>query len=300
MTLTGLLASADLEVAEAQSGQAAVERIGVENPDAVVMDARHSALDGLTVLRRIRAMDLKYHIPMLLLFSEADRTERLLALKQGADDALAAPWDSEELLARVQRSLVLKRRVDELITEGEKLERLSFTDGLTQVNNHRYFQERLADEFRRAQRYDDPLSLILLDLDHFKAVNDAHGHPTGDLVLKAVADALRQNVRETDVLARYGGEEFAVMLPQTHLAGSLTVAERIRKDIQALRLGPQATLRVTASFGIAGFPSPTISVAEQLVASADDALYRAKHEGRNRICLAQAGGTTSPFQAQGS
>ena len=147
--------------------------------------------------------------------------------------------------------------------------------------------QRLRDEFRRAQRYDDPLALILVDLDHFKNVNDNFGHPVGDEVLKATANAVQAAVRETDFVARYVGEEFAVLLPKTHLAGALTVAERIVAEMGKIRAGP-AGLRVTASFGVSGFPGRSVNTSEQLVRTADEALYRAKREGRNKISLFQA------------
>ena len=161
------------------------------------------------------------------------------------------------------------------------------TDGLTQIANHRAFQDRLREEFRRAQRYDDPLALILIDLDHFKKVNDNFGHQAGDEVLVAMASCLKLAVRETDFVARYGGEEFAVVLPKTHLAGALTVAERVAADMQKIKAGPSG-LKITASFGVSGFPGRSVNTGEQLVRTADEALYRAKREGRNKISLFQA------------
>ena len=268
------------------SGAAALEALTQTLPDAVVVDAVLRPDLALELLQRLRAVEGQQHIPLLAVMSSEHGAARLAALHLDADDVMTPPWDAAELGARLERALQLKLRVDGLIRAGEQLERLSFTDGLTQVSNHRYFQARLGDEFRRAQRYDDSLALILLDLDHFKAINDVHGHLTGDAVLREVAQALRKSLRETDVLSRYGGEEFAVMLPQTQLAGALTVAERIRADVNALRLGVDGELRVSASFGVAGFPSPSVTAPEGLIAAADAALYRAKNDGRNRICLA--------------
>jgi len=195
------------------------------------------------------------------------------------------PVDPEELQARMVRCIQDRARLDALMTRVNALERLSITDGLTQVHNHRYFQDRLREEFRRAQRYDDPLSLILIDLDHFKHFNDQHGHQVGDIVLRDVAAQLQRSVRETDLLARYGGEEFAVLLPRTPLAGALTVAERVWREMATLRTGPERTLRVTASVGVSSFPHHAVGSADQLVRSADESLYRAKHEGRNRVCV---------------
>ncbi|MBL8921623.1 MAG: diguanylate cyclase [Myxococcaceae bacterium] len=224
----------------------------------------------------------------MMLLSAVDPEAVADALGQGADDVISPPLSKRELLARLERCLAWSRRHAEMLTERDELRALSTTDGLTQVANHRAFQERLRGEFRRAQRYDDPIALILMDVDHFKAVNDAHGHLVGDEVLKGVAGAISAAVRETDFVARYGGEEFAVILPKTHLAGALTVAERMTHELGRVRAGPEGAVRVTASFGVSGFPGRGITTTETLLRSADDALYRSKREGRNKISLFQA------------
>ncbi len=222
--------------------------------------------------------------PLLVIVPEEEPEVMRAALRLGVE-AMCQPVDEQELLARLERCLLVRERRQQIGARVATLERLSITDGLTQVHNHRYFQERLREEFRRAQRYDDPLSLILLDLDHFKDFNDEHGHLVGDAVLRDVAAAIQRSVRETDLLARYGGEEFAILLPRTPLAGALTVAERVWRELNALRSGPDGSLLVTASLGVSGFPHHAINSPEQLVRTADQALYRAKGEGRNRICL---------------
>ncbi|PTL75385.1 diguanylate cyclase response regulator [Vitiosangium sp. GDMCC 1.1324] len=233
-------------------------------------------------------------LPVIALVPAEERAAVLAALRLGAE-VVRAPVDSEELVARMARCIQERERINALITRVASLERLSITDGLTGVHNHRYFQDRLREEFRRAQRYDDPLSLILIDLDHFKAFNDEHGHQVGDIVLCDVAASLQRSVRETDLLARYGGEEFAILLPRTPLAGALTVAERVWRELGSLHTGPQRSLRVTASLGVSVFPHHAVNSADQLVRSADQALYLAKSEGRNRICI-----YTSPMPFAGS
>ncbi|RKG93908.1 GGDEF domain-containing response regulator [Corallococcus terminator] len=222
--------------------------------------------------------------PVLVISPPEDKALRLAALRRGAE-LILTPWDEEELRIRLYRSLETHRKWTELHSQVEELRRLAVTDGLTQVHNHRYFQERLREEFRRAQRYDESLSLILVDLDHFKNINDAHGHGAGDRVLREVAASLQHSVRETDLVARYGGEEFAILLPCTHLPGALTVAERVRRGVSDLHAGPEGALRVTASLGVSSFPHRSILTPEQLLLTADEALYRAKREGRDRICL---------------
>ncbi|HLL56111.1 MAG TPA: diguanylate cyclase [Myxococcaceae bacterium] len=276
------------QVLTCQDGLEGLAVACAQNIDLVVLDMMLPGIDGLQVLQKLRQVESRRCVPVIVLSGSDDRDKRLSAFRVGADDFVRKhPWDAEELSARISRCLFSKRRIDDLIEETIKLHKLSVTDGLTQIYNHRFFQERLRDEFRRAQRYDDPLGLVILDLDHFKSINDKHGHPVGDQVLQDTAALLRRNIRETDVLCRYGGEEFAIILPKTHLAGSLTVAERIWRDFAQLKTGPEGGLRITASLGVAGFPSRTVVSSDQLLRCADEALYRAKREGRNKICLYQ-------------
>ncbi|MCP3140416.1 GGDEF domain-containing response regulator [Pyxidicoccus xibeiensis] len=253
----------------------------------------------LALLERLMPNDGTVGPPVVVLAPAEPRNTWLEALRLGAE-VIIDPWEGDELVGRVRRSLAQHHRLQSLSTQVGELQRLSATDGLTGVHNHRHFQERLREEFRRAQRYDDALSLILLDLDHFKDVNDRYGHAAGDGVLREVAGALQRGVRETDLVARYGGEEFAVLLPRTHLTGALTVAERVRRELRALRLGGDGTLHVTASLGVSSFPHRTVLSPEQLLLTADEALYQAKHEGRDRICLHPQMPPFPPPSSQGS
>ena len=164
----------------------------------------------------------------------------------------------------------------------EATERLATTDGLTGLVNHRTFQARLDEHLAAAQRYGKRLSLLLTDIDHFKAVNDTWGHPVGDVVLKGVARILQKEARTTDVAARYGGEEFALVMPETDPAGALRTAERIREKVAQARFRTeQGELSVTISIGIATFPAEARQKAE-LVELADGGLYHAKRHGRNQ------------------
>jgi two-component system, cell cycle response regulator len=239
---------------------------------------------GLAVLQHLRSTS---ELPVVMVAQTGAIAPRLEAFTRGADDFVVKPVAPEELVARCLRLRAKAVRVAALQADNRRLLELSTNDGLTQIANHRAFQERLRDEFRRAQRYDDPLALILIDLDHFKQVNDQHGHQVGDDVLRAFAGTMRGAVRETDFIARYGGEEFAAILPKTHLAGALTVAERICADLRSLKVGP-AQVRVTASVGVSSFPGRQVNTSDQLITTADEALYRSKREGRNRISLYQS------------
>jgi two-component system, cell cycle response regulator len=265
-----------------------MRRLDGEPPEALLLEDPLGTEDAFSVLGRLRLSEARVDLPVVVL------TPTTLGLVQafelGADDVLTTPVEPAELLARLNRRRTLKQRTDALLVQGERLERLALTDGLTQMHNRRYFQMRLAEEFRRSQRYDNPLALILADLDHFKAVNDTAGHVVGDTVLRKVAGCFQASIRDTDTAARWGGEEFAVVLPQTHLAGALTVAERIRRDVAALRFPAGDALFVTASLGVSSYPAAHVHTTDELVRAADEALYRAKREGRNRVCLTDPAG----------
>ncbi|MBI5560259.1 MAG: diguanylate cyclase [Deltaproteobacteria bacterium] len=179
----------------------------------------------------------------------------------------------------------LKYRTEELNAMNKRLETLSITDGLTGVFNHRHFYTRLDEEIKRASRYAKPFSLIMLDIDHFKLYNDAHGHKEGDRILKEVAASLMGSLRDSDALARYGGEEFTVILPETGKGQAALLAERVRKGVEAHDFpdaGTQPGGRLTISLGVASYPEDG-TTGDGIVEKADAALYRAKEGGRNRV-----------------
>lgn len=217
----------------------------------------------------------------------ADASSRAAALNAGADAAFAGLTVDREAEPQLRRALARCARIAALEGEVKGLHALALTDALTQIANQRAFQERLADEFRRAQRYSDSLALLIVDADHFKRINDNHGHQVGDEVLRALALAIRQSLRETDFVARCGGEEFAALLPKTTLAGALSVAERVQQGVRAMQL-PGADLSVTVSIGVSGFPGREVHSADELFRTADEALYRAKANGRDRVSLFHA------------
>jgi diguanylate cyclase (GGDEF)-like protein len=168
---------------------------------------------------------------------------------------------------------------------------LSRTDGLTGLINRRHFEERLTAEFARSERYRSPLSCFLLDIDHFKRVNDTWGHPFGDVVLREVAGVAKRALRDVDVIARYGGEELIALLPETSPEEAWRAAERVRMGVEAMRLTAETdagkqTVKCTASIGVATFPSDSVSSAGSLVQIADECLYEAKHAGRNQVVQA--------------
>jgi diguanylate cyclase (GGDEF)-like protein len=204
---------------------------------------------------------------------------------------------ADEVLSRanealLQLTLEAEQENVRMAAERDQLEVEASTDGLTGLANRRHLDEFLAEHYRVAARYNTPLSVLLLDLDHFKRLNDAYGHQAGDAVLKATASAVKQEVRDADLVARYGGEEFMVVLPATGEDGALECAERVRAAVQRLRvrLGDERVIGVTASVGVSSYrPGAEMSL-ERLVRDADMALYKAKSSGRNQVKIARVYG----------
>jgi diguanylate cyclase (GGDEF)-like protein len=209
----------------------------------------------------------------------------------GADDYLPKPFSDDELEARIFASLrvkasemELKKRNVELQSMLQHVEALAVTDALTGLYNRRRFEDVLKREFAVTKRYDTPLSCLMIDVDHFKSINDTHGHDAGDIVLREIAQRLSQRLREVDLAARYGGEEFAILLPQTNKEGAVIVAERIMERIRREEFDFEGTsLCVTVSIGVAGNADIVGKSPESLVKAADAALYQAKEQGRNRV-----------------
>ncbi len=206
------------------------------------------------------------------------------------------PFDQEDL----QLALTMANQAA-VVIEKARLFNLATIDGLTGLIVHRHFQSKLEEEFRRAKRYEKPLSLIMTDIDHFKKFNDTWGHQTGDLVLREVARTVRATVRDTDSPARYGGEEFAIILPETDLEGAVLFAERLRQRVEQLVVqGPKGPLQVTISLGVSAVPINPVETTLEMIKLADEALYEAKHSGRNRVMGSAVRDTTAaaePVQA---
>ena len=273
-------------VESVQGDPASFERVNRREFDLLVLAQGKRQRFGLKLLETLRKGSTEGKmLPVVLLLESPSPEDTLRALQLGADEVFERPVPMELFAAKTKRLLDLHRHVEGLHEQIEALHRLSVTDGLTQVFNHRYFQSRLKEEFRRAQRYEENLALMLVDLDHFKNVNDRFGHQAGDLVLREVALAIKANIRDTDVVARYGGEEFVVLLPKTQRPGALTVAERVWSGVASVKAGPQRTHPVTLSIGVSSYPGEDVDTPESLLQTADEALYTAKRTGRNRIVL---------------
>ncbi len=284
--LVRVLVREGYDVLKAKDGREALEAVRAQHPDLVLLDRVLPDMDGLEVLRIVKSLPDDRFVPVIMLSVKSDLDSKVAGLRIGADDYLAKPFAEAEILARCAAMLRIKHLEEKLHEAQERLAEQSITDGLTGLRNRRYFDERLAEEAGRTKRYGDPLSLVIVDLDHFKAVNDRWGHQAGDAVLREAAALLRASIREPDFCARYGGEEFAILLPRTGMPGTASLAERVCRELAEKRyevVGPDgpARISVTASLGAAVYPSKDVSSGELLVRFADQALYAAKAAGRN-------------------
>ena len=255
------------------------------HPDLVLLDVMMPHVDGYKLAQMFKRASP--FVPIILLTALEDIDSKRRGLSAGADEFLSKPVNALELQIRMSSMIRIKRLADELERVNKNLAELATIDPLTQVANRRVVEQRLAHEFQRERRYKHPLACILIDIDHFKAVNDNYGHPVGDKVLVEVAAAIRESIRTTDLVARFGGEEFIVIAPETTTTAAEMVAERIRRAITEKTTAKmdQGLPAVTASLGVACTEVSVLNETE-LVAKADAALYRAKHEGRNRVVVA--------------
>jgi diguanylate cyclase (GGDEF)-like protein len=267
-----------LEVISEHEGERGIERAGAELPDLILLDVDLPNADGFEVCRRLKELPTTRHIPIIFLTGTTSTESKVRGLDLGAVDYVTKPFDEVELRARVRAALRTKRLQD-------ILEQQSFLDALTGLWNRAYLNRRLEAEVNVAQRYGRPLSILLADIDHFKLVNDSHGHLLGDVVLQGVALELQDCARRSDIVTRFGGEELAVLLTDTMLKGALGVAERLRVAIESRVFDTrQDRISVTASLGVASsdeIEGPLTPAA--LLGAADQALYAAKDAGRNCV-----------------
>lgn len=269
---------------EAKDGLEGFKSLIDSKADLVICDVDMPRMDGFKFLQLVESRPELLGIPIIMLTGMMDFDSKIRGLEQGASDYLTKPFDVGELVARVKVQLKIKSLQDELKKANELLKRLTNIDHLTNLFNRRYLAEVLDGEFFRARRNKDYLSLIIFDIDYFKKVNDTFGHQNGDVVLSAVAGLAQRHLRAYDSAARYGGEEFVLVIPGTPLAGAVMAAERLRQSVLDFSFpAPMEDLTVTISLGVATYPSATVDSVDALFRRADEALYRAKQNGRNRV-----------------
>jgi diguanylate cyclase (GGDEF)-like protein len=265
-------------------GKQALDRLQVIQPDLILLDLMMPNLSGIDVCKAIRANPKHSDLPIIFITASNEREHLLEAFEQGANDYVTKPFHGLELLARVKTHLSLRQSQKNLRIAYQQLEQLAMLDPLTEVANRRALTDAAETEFKRAERYDGIFALMMVDLDHFKIVNDTYGHQTGDECLKLIAQTLKAHLREVDHVGRFGGEEFMVILPETDIDQALVLGERLRYQVAHLcpRINQQV-VNLSISIGISIYNKADTSVQNTWQRS-DQALYHAKSAGRNRVC----------------
>lgn len=280
------LSKLGFEIVEFDHGQELLDHISAEGKaaDLVVMDWELPDVDGLTMLKTLRQHDVYRMVPVIMLTGRSADKDIALALRSGADDYITKPFNFEELSARIQAHMRVKRMVDELNEKNRLLEELALTDPLTGLYNRRHFDQQLETTWAQHVRGHHGLALMMIDIDHFKKINDTFGHQAGDQILQHLAGLLKETCRRGDIICRIGGEEFAVILAETSCEEGWVVAERLRLLAQESQNEYRGSeVGYTLSIGMADSIHPEMESIQDLMQKCDRALYQAKNSGRNLV-----------------
>lgn len=295
--LIAILSMRGYKVRPAPSGSIALESAFSTPPDLILLDIMMPEMNGYEVCQKLKESELTSSVPVIFISAIDAVADKVKAFEMGAVDYITKPFQAEEILARVNTHLSLRRTQKmleeeiELRKESEerlkvislKYQKMATQDYLTGVSNRRFFMERAQEELSRANRYTHPLTFMMMDIDHFKRINDTYGHHAGDQVLKNVASICTDNLRVHDLFGRIGGEEFSAMLPETNLNDAIVVAERIRKSIEEAEWAIDGKkVSCTISIGMSQLNDDSETL-DNLMKKADEALYLAKSSGRNCI-----------------
>lgn len=274
---------------EADDGVNAIKAFVEEKPGFIITDIEMPSIDGYRFLTMVRNLEDGKDVPIIMLSGTKDALKKkLTGFNLGASDFLIKPFDSEELVARVNVLLKVKRLMQEMKEKNALLERLAVTDELTGVHNRRHFFDSLKAQLALGLRHNFKIACLLMDIDHFKTINDTYGHVAGDEVLRKIGRLLNACKREGELLARFGGEEFVICLFNTDTENSLMAADRFRKLIRSFDFStPQYPdlKKITVSVGVAIYPQDDPITIDDLLKSADKALYKSKTEGRDRVSV---------------
>jgi len=276
----------------ALDGLSAVRLAMTEPFDVILLDRVLPDMDGNDVCRQLKHNQDTRSVPIIMVTAKNSTSDKVQGLESGADDYLPKPYEKVELNARVYAALrtkhlqdELKRKNDEMKSMLDRVEALSVTDPLTGLFNRRRFEDILDAEFNKATRYSTPLSCLMIDIDHFKSVNDTYGHAAGDIVIRDTAQIIKKSVRNVDTACRWGGEEFIVLTPMTAKAFAIQPARRILMSVSNFVFDAINGKNITVSIGIADISDAAIDAPNKLIQATDMALYKAKKNGRNRIEL---------------
>lgn len=275
------LGSERIELYHALCAAEALQIVRDHRLDLILLDLDMPDVDGFTLCVQLKQDRNVVNTPIIFLTGILDVATKVKAFELGALDYVTKPFDGVELKARVRSALRIKRYHDLLSTKAQ-------IDALTGLWNRRYLDEHLSAEVYSVERHKSSLSLLMIDIDHFKTINDTYGHSFGDTVIQAVAEEINQVLRKSDVACRYGGEEFAIVLKDTESTGAMIIAERLRQRVSQVQLSfGKEKQSVTVSIGVVGSNQfkTRVLMPNVLLDSADRALYSAKNGGRNRISL---------------
>ena len=282
------LADDNHNVVFAKNGREALDLYAKHEPALVITDWTMPDITGLELCQKIRKDFPQNYAHIILLTSNTDKEQVVEGLAAGADDYLTKPFHQGELKARVNVGLRVVELHRQVQAKNRQLEEMALTDPLTGLSNRRAIDIWVTRQLSAAARHDFPIWVAICDLDHFKKVNDTYGHEAGDNVLKAFAQILKTNTRQSNICGRQGGEEFLNIITHVERDNSVIAFERIRKQMETQKFTVNnQTFSVTTSIGIAGFRGAKPPAFADLLAQADEALYKAKHKGRNRIEYAE-------------
>lgn len=271
-----LLNEEHYQVDVAHSGKEVLSRNDLKSFDLILLDINMPGINGYELCNELKESNETNEIPIIFLTGNCLPEDKVEGFQCGAIDYVTKPFHGSELLARIKNHLELKHNQD-------YLKELALMDGLTKLYNHSYIHERLSEEISKTKRHNLELSLIMIDLDDFKLINDTFGHKLGDSVLKKVASSITDVLREEDIAGRYGGEEFLIILPNTDNSSAYNVAEKIRNAVKNLKWEPKA-LKITLSGGVYSFSGETVN---EFIEKADLLLYNAKDTGKDQIMTGQ-------------
>lgn len=271
------------KVSSALSGREAIDKALENPPDLILLDIQMPELDGYDVIRALKEDPKTENVPVIFVTGLSDDGDEEKGLKLGAIDYITKPYKPAVVIARVRNHLRLREYAVRLEQLNEELERLATTDALTSAYNRRYFMSKLEEEVKRVRRYKRASSLMMIDVDHFKKINDTFGHDVGDHVLIALVKLLEEQVRQLDTVARIGGEEFAILMPETSEEDALILVNRLLDAARAAAITvADNTVRFTISIGCTEFDADTVD-GEGILKMADMALYDAKRSGRDQV-----------------
>ncbi|NJA07538.1 diguanylate cyclase [Methylococcaceae bacterium WWC4] len=269
------------QVKVAVRGDLALQIANTQDLDLILLDIMLDDMDGYEICKRLKSHDKTRNIPIIFLTAKRSEEDEVHGFRIGGNDYITKPFSPSIVLARVKTQIQLK-------TKSDLLEKLASLDGLTEIPNRRAFDAALERQWNQSKRNGMPLSLLIADIDHFKQFNDYYGHPLGDDCLKKVSASLRTTThRPEDLVARLGGEEFAILLPNTDAIGAMIRADQYRQAVENLKtphILNEPYRLVTISIGVATLQPHARDDVSTLLGAADNALYQAKHQGRNRVC----------------